>query len=248
MGGVHPSLMNSVESAAFAAWPALQEQDLHGWRLRFADGYTKRANSANCTPESADLSASQIADIAHLYREQGLPPIFRLTSFSAPQNTDSVLAGKGYRFTDLSLVLVAPLAVESEATSLCVAPDAQAWLKAFQSVSGKLGPDQAIHLQLLRSIQSPCAFAVDLSAQEPICCGLGVSVQDQLGLFDIATSPAHRGRGLARKLCSGLLAWGRRSGAQSAFLQVSASNTVAIRLYESLGFRRAYHYWYRVLV
>jgi hypothetical protein len=239
--------MNTLECAAFAAWPALEEQDLHGWRLRFADGYTKRANSANPTTESADLSASQIADIEHRYREQGLPPIFRLTSFSAPQYTDSVLAGKGYRFTDLSLVMVAPLSVEREAPSLSVAPDAETWLKAFQNVSGKLGPDQAIHLKLLRSIQSPCAFAVDLSAEGPVCCGLGVSVRDQLGLFDIATSQPYRGRGLAKKLCSSLLAWGRRSGAQSAFLQVAGSNTVAIRLYESMGFRRAYHYWYRVL-
>jgi N-acetylglutamate synthase len=239
--------MNSVESAAFAAWPALEEQDLHGWRLRFADGYTKRANSANCTAGSVDLSANQVADIEHLYRKRGLPPVFRLTSFSAPQNTDSLLAGMGYRFTDLSLVMTAPLAVEREATSLSVAPDAKAWLRSFQCVSGKLGPDQAIHLKLLRSIQSPCAFAVDHSAEEPVCCGLGVTVRDQLGLFDIVTSPAYRGRGLAKNLGSSLLAWGRRSGAQSAFLQVVGSNTVAIRLYESMGFRRAYHYWYRVL-
>lgn len=238
--------MNSVESAAFAAWPALEEQHLHGWRLRFADGYTKRANSANCTPESIDLSGGQIAEIEHLFRERGLPPIFRLTSFSAPQNIDNLLVERGYRFTDLSLVMTMPLAGSAEENSFSAVPEAEVWLNAFQQVSGMLGPDQAIHLKLLRSIRTPCAFAVDANGEEPACCGLGVSVQDQLGLFDIVTNPDYRRRGLAKKLCSNLLAWGKRSGAQSAFLQVLGSNAVAIRLYESMGFRRAYHYWYRV--
>ena len=239
--------MNSVESAAFAAWPALEEHDLHGWRLRFANGYTKRANSANCTPESIDLSCGQIAEIERLFRERGLPPIFRLTSFSAPHGIDNLLAERGYRFIDLSLVMTMPLAGSVEANSLSAVPDAEVWLKAFQQVSGLLGPDQAIHLKLLRSIRTPCAFAVDSDGEEPACCGLGVTVQDQLGLFDIVTDPDYRRRGLAKTLCSNLLAWGQRAGARSAFLQVVGSNNVAIRLYESMGFRRAYHYWYRVL-
>jgi len=238
--------MNSLESAAFAAWPAFEEHDLDGWRLRFAQGYTKRANSANSTSVSVDLDADRLAHIERLYRQRGLPAVFRLTSLDAPPNTDSFLAGKGYRFTDLSLVMVAPLNVKPEATALSLAPDAQSWLDAFQKVSGKLDPDQAIHLKLLQAIQSPCAFAVEHSGEEPICCGLGVCVQDQLGLFDVATSPTYRCRGLAKNLCAGLLAWGQQSGAQSAFLQVIGSNTAAIGLYESLGFRRVYHYWYRV--
>jgi len=238
--------MNTLESAAFAAWPAFEERDLYGWHLRYAEGYTKRANSANSTSASLDLGADQVAHIERLYRQRGLPAIFRLTSLDAPPNTDSLLASQGYRFTDLSLVMVAPLSVEPLATALKLAPDAQSWLNDFQKVSGKLDPDQAIHLELLQAIQNPCAFAVEHSGDVPICCGLGVCVNDQLGLFDVATNPAYQGRGLAKKLCSSLLAWGRQSGAQSAFLQVTGSNTTAIRLYESLGFRRAYHYWYRV--
>ena len=47
-------------------------------------------------------------------------------------------------------------------------------------------------------------------------------------------------------LCAALLRWGASRGADSAFLQVEAANTPAVRIYEMLGFRRRYHYWYRI--
>lgn len=86
-----------LELAAFSAWPALEQQDFEGWHLRFARGYTKRANSANCTPEAAELSEDRLAHIERLYRARGQTPVFRLTSCSAPPQTDSFLASKGYR-------------------------------------------------------------------------------------------------------------------------------------------------------
>jgi GNAT superfamily N-acetyltransferase len=239
--------MHALESAAFAAWPALEQEDLYGWHLRFARGYTKRANSANCTPEAAELSEDRLAHIERLYRARGQTPVFRLTSCAAPPQTDSFLASKGYRFTDPSLVMTAPLTAVDAPAPAAFTADAETWLDAFQQVSGKLGPDQAIHLDMLKAIQAPCAFASKSSPPgHPVCCGLGVLVKEQLGLFDIATRPANRQQGLARALCTELLAWGAQSAAKLAFLQVVASNAAAIHLYEKMGFRRAYTYWYRV--
>ncbi len=240
--------MNAIESAAFAAWPALEEEDFHGWQLRFSQGYTKRANSANSTPAASDLTDSQIGQIEQRYRARGLPAIFRLTTLSAPPAMERLLAGRGYRFTDASQVMVVPLAgAGPDGPALEIGPDAAAWLQDFQRVSGHLGPEQAIHLRMLRAIKGPCAFALQRAADgEPVSCGLGVQIGDWLGLFDIATRADCRGQGLARQLCAGLLAWGQRAGAPSAFLQVLASNTGAIRLYERLGFRLAYRYGYWV--
>lgn len=52
----------------------------------------------------------------------------------------------------------------------------------------------------------------------------------------VCTDPAHRGHGLATRLVLAVAA-GIRSRGETPFLHASAANTVAIRLYERLGFR-----------
>jgi len=97
---------------------------------------------------------------------------------------------------------------------------------------------------MLHRIAVPCAGGVHSESEPDLSCGLGVLVDDKLGLFDIATRVDSQGRGLARQLCKGLLDWGVRRGAQTAFLQEPATNTPAIRLCEGLGFEPAYRYGY----
>jgi ribosomal protein S18 acetylase RimI-like enzyme len=49
--------------------------------------------------------------------------------------------------------------------------------------------------------------------------------------------PGHRGRGVGRALGEDLVAWARRERYRGIkFNAVAASNTVAVALYESLGF------------
>jgi ribosomal protein S18 acetylase RimI-like enzyme len=52
----------------------------------------------------------------------------------------------------------------------------------------------------------------------------------------VCTDPAHRGRGLATRLVRAVAA-GIRARGETPFLHTAATNTTAIRLYESIGFR-----------
>ena len=81
---------------------------------------------------------------------------------------------------------------------------------------------------------------------QPVACGLGVCEGDKVGLFDIVTEPSQRGKGLGQQLIAGILAWAVDNGAQTAYLQVMLNNEAALRLYEKLGFREIYQYWYRI--
>ena len=92
------------------AWLSFESIDYDGWDLRFADGYTKRANSVNPHFGSSLPAPTKIAHCEAVYGQRGLPTIFRLTPFSQPPDLDTVLADAGYEVFDYSLVMAAPLA------------------------------------------------------------------------------------------------------------------------------------------
>jgi ribosomal-protein-alanine N-acetyltransferase len=60
---------------------------------------------------------------------------------------------------------------------------------------------------------------------------------DEAEVLDVAVDPAVRGRGIGRALLADALRGLGERGARRAYLEVRESNTVALRLYQSMGFR-----------
>jgi ribosomal-protein-alanine N-acetyltransferase len=61
-------------------------------------------------------------------------------------------------------------------------------------------------------------------------------VSQELHILNIATAPAFRRRGIARRLLAQAFELGREQQVEAAFLEVRRSNTGAIGLYRALGF------------
>ncbi len=73
------------------------------------------------------------------------------------------------------------------------------------------------------------------------CCGTVQGVCDQWGwgaIQNLGVTPAHRGRGLGSALLLRALHGFRFYGISHAFLEVTAENDAALRLYRRLGFRK----------
>jgi len=73
------------------------------------------------------------------------------------------------------------------------------------------------------------------------CCGTiqGVRVSSRLGgIQNVGTTPAHRCRGVGTALVCAALAGFQQVGLQRAYLEVTAQNEPAVRLYRQLGFQR----------
>jgi len=64
-------------------------------------------------------------------------------------------------------------------------------------------------------------------------------VADEMHILDLAIEPSWRRNGIARMLVLAALRQGAGRGALRAYLEVRASNTAALSLYESLGFTRS---------
>jgi ribosomal-protein-alanine N-acetyltransferase len=77
------------------------------------------------------------------------------------------------------------------------------------------------------------------SANELVGFGVVGYAAEQAEIESVAVSAAWRRRGVARLLCTEMLAWARAHGAREALLEVRISNAAARSLYASLGFRDA---------
>lgn len=246
MADAAPDEIRTLEELAFNAWPALQTLVLDGWLLRFADGYTKRANSANAWRPGTTPLPELVSTVETLYRDRGLRPIFRLSPL-APAGTDGLLARHGYRSFDASSVHRAAIAdvAATPGVALDTAPDA-AWLGGYAAATGLAEAQLATLGRMLRLCHLPCAFASIDHDGAPIAFGYAVRERGHVGLFDIVTAPAQRRRGLARRIVAALMHWGAAHGAARAYLQVVDGNAPALALYRQLGFTEAYRYHYRV--
>jgi ribosomal protein S18 acetylase RimI-like enzyme len=72
-------------------------------------------------------------------------------------------------------------------------------------------------------------------------CGTVQGLQERSGLGaiqNLGVAPEHRGRGLGTALLLQALHGFRRAGLGRAFLEVTAQNEGAVRLYHRIGFRR----------
>jgi GNAT superfamily N-acetyltransferase len=69
---------------------------------------------------------------------------------------------------------------------------------------------------------------------EPVATGVGVSIEDHVGIFNVATLPAHRRHGYGAAITSRAVRDGLDRGARWAWLQ---STPDGYGIYEKLGFR-----------
>lgn len=236
-----------LEELGFNAWPALHTILREGWVLRFTDGYTKRANSANpLHPGDVPLPAL-IGEFEAAYIARALRPIFRVTPL-APPGLDAALAARGYLLLDHSFVQLAPIAPD-----LGIDPQVEisptltpAWLQGYAATSAIDAHATRTLQTMLERIPAPTAFARLIVDGETTAYGFAALERGHIGLFDIVTASAARRHGFARRLVRSLMAWGAANGATDAYLQVVAANAPARRLYDGLGFATVYPYHYRI--
>jgi N-acetylglutamate synthase len=242
--------IQTIEEISLNALPSLQQILYDGWVLRFADGYTKRANSINpIYPSSQNLKA-KIARCEQIYGNFNLKPIFRLANIPRLENLDSTLEQSNYQKKDSVSVRVNNIANRKTAKinqQITLSTElSQEWLDYL--VHGVELP--IMHWEtlatMLQIIPNQTCYAFLKDNHRFCSCGLGVLEDQYLGLFFITTAKQQRRRGYAEQLISRILDWGKSNGAQIAYLQVEINNQAAINLYNKLGFSETYQYFYRI--
>ncbi len=242
-----------IEELAANAWPAEVNQTLDGWRLRFADGVTSRANSVWPNADGGHVPLAERLDLVEdFYAGHGIPPCYQITPAARPADLDTVLAARGYTTHSFTLVETAALAEVVAAT--LPRPDVRIdladrlsadWLAVYRAVEDVSEHALAVRRGILRRIGPRVGYALARLDGEAVGVGLGVVERGWLGVFCMGTAPAARRRGVGASVLGALAAWACGEGATQAYLQVVRANAAARALYEGAGFAPLYEYHYR---
>lgn len=253
LGNLDLETVAEIERLAMRSWPALERWVVGGWHFRYAHGITRRANSIWPGEWSGDASLDAcVAEVEEFYRGRGEIPRFQICPASQPPDLDRFLDDRGYRAAARTAVqsvsmsrlldqLQNRVAMEIELTSQAT----QAWWTCYAEADEVAPGSVAVRQQICSTIAPPTAYAVVSRQGKAIAVGSAVVEDGWVGFFNIATLPEYRRMGAAKTVLAALAQWGEAHGADRAYLQVMDENTVALRLYERLGFTTGYKYHYR---
>jgi N-acetylglutamate synthase len=243
-----PQLVRGLESRLINAWPSFEYQTYDGWILRFAGGYSKRANSATPLVQGATLDDALVDHMVEQFLQADIRPTFRLNGLEHP-DADALLKDRGFLEIEPTRVMVAPIADDCTPDSdVLLDPQASpAWVRGVSHSYGGDKNDEALLTQIVSRIRQKAAFATLHLDERPVAWGLGVAERGYVGLYDLVVAPDLRGIGLGRRIVGSLISWGCMEGAHSAYLQVRAENEIAGSLYSGVGFQVAYEYTHRLM-
>jgi N-acetylglutamate synthase len=235
------------------AWPPIVEERFGGWRFRWADGVTRRANSVLAV--RTDEHIADLVDRAEAFHAQrGAPTLILVSSASAPPGLAAHLRARRYRSTARTLMEVATTtdvahrarSIDGIETEITGTPTDD-WFGAYWSVEAERGrsdADMVVCRDVLLAPRRPAAFASARCGSEVVGVGQLVMGRGWGGIQCMATAAGHRGRGVARSVLHGLAQVAAGRGIGWLYLAAMADNDAATALYGRAGFRVVHEYCY----
>jgi GNAT superfamily N-acetyltransferase len=251
---VHQDILRRIgelqERAARAVPAAVQERKEGCW-LRYTDATLTWWSGAALLhdPAASPPLAARLAAAEDFYASHRVPTQFQVCP-ACPPGLDDALAASSYALRSVILLEVAStrqIADHLRAPVVHIDRDEQLdteWFRLLMAAQGS-ETDVAAEWRLLQRVDWPSAYATVSICDEPVAVGRAVSDTGWVGVFNMATLPAARGRGAGRAVLSSLADWAVSRGAEQMYLQVERNNVAARNLYERAGFTELCSYHYR---
>lgn len=236
--------IQEIELVANATWPAKEQVRLGDWILRASGKFSMRANSVLALGDPGINIQDAIEKVVTFYQERDLTPIFHI-ALPTYSELNQTLEDQGWGTETTVRVMVVDIP-ELLAERPKARDAAEDW-EINSSPSDEwiaLQNDQGV-LEIMQ--RAPAKYAGLRINGELIAVGRAANYEKWTVLTRLFVRPDYRSRGYGRALLLYLLNDAMEQGATKAMLQVGASNTGAISLYESMGFRHHHTYLYRSL-
>ena len=233
--------VNEIEQSLENTWPAEEIIIRGGWRYRLSSGFTYRANSiipfGKLPLGQPELPFSEEINYAiKEFTARGLTPTFHLP-LPAYSELDQALADEGWELILDAHILIADTAdiptppLPSSYAFVIEDYPSENWLGVQGDNVGK---------KIMSAY--PGKYISISHDSELIATGRVAQSDGWAVLSRIYIKEEFRGKGLARPLLGELI---KNSNSTKCALQVDISNSPAIELYSSSGFRAHHNYRYR---
>lgn len=250
--------IKTIEDLSLNAWPSHQMQVYDGWIIRFSHFYTHRTNSIEQIGPSSLPLPEKIQYCEQIYRRWNTPSIFKITPLSYPL-LEPLLIEQGYHTEHSTDVMIMDLEKDYTKNEHYIIEEthtpsikiqyhiAPAWIESLFQLKNTTN---LMHRKIVPSMYAAIpkdVVAVSIRKKGArIATGLGILDREYIGIYAIHVAEEYRHRGYASAVVHTLLEEGQKKGATKAYLQVVSDNTAAKHLYNKIGFKYLYTYWFRV--
>ncbi len=233
-----------AETCLRDAWPAADDVDCHGWRLRATAGGYVRANSVWPGMFNGEI-ATAIAEAEAFYATRGLSARFQVFDTAEPAGLDAALAERGYASDPPCSTLAKPVAGSAAAGDVVLTAEPTAsWLGVYEPLQSA---ERAAELPgILARLPRDHVFLVAHAGGGAVAVALAVNIAGTVAIDCVATDPQARRTGAATRVMLAADAWAMNRAARRLVLHVVDANHAAAALYARLGYARVSGYHYRV--
>lgn len=242
-------LIQKIEELSMNAWPSYKIELYDKWLIRFSHQYTYRTNCVEQIGPSRLPIDEKIAYCEEIYAGYNTPCNFKISPIVTP-DFDSYLEDRGYIIRHETEVMTMSLKnyipYNTDITVSINDTITDRWISELFTLNHTTNP---IHIKIVpsmfKAIPKNTIVTAISDGRRMVASGLGILDRDYLGIYAIYIDPEFRRRHYAKAICNTLITEGINHGAKYAYLQVVKGNQPAINLYESLGMRYLYSYWFR---
>ena len=228
-----------LEEDSETTWVATEKEKVNDWVLRFSGNKSARANSCLLVGRPGEDIDATFKNIVDWYKQRNAVAIIQSPK---PGAFDESLAKNNFIEVDVAYYMVGPSSIGEDKDVILEEKLSDKWLAAITSRDEHVSA--RISKELLTSGNFVRFASIENEEKQIIATGRIAATEKQAMVTTLWVDEKYRNQGYAKKIMRSLSNAVAEIGHKEIVLQVLKSNLVAIKMYESLGYKIHHEYAY----